>query len=225
MENLLGIGAWALAGLLGGAHCLGMCGGLSAALGLNASAVRRWPLLLAANVGRVSSYTLIGAALGGIGGLSAWLPLAAKIQVGLYLLSNLLIVLLGLYIADLSRFVVQLERLGGGIWRRLQPRFLGLLPLRSASAAFAAGALWGWLPCGLVYSAGMAAMASGSALLGAATLLAFGVGTLPNLLGMALAARHLDRWRQRRSVRLVAGLSLSAYGLLQLLHAALAVIR
>ena len=109
-----------------------------------------------------------------------------------------------------------LEAAGGGVWKRLQPLFKKLVPIQTVPQAFAAGMVWGWLPCGLVYSVLIAAVASGSALQGGATMLAFGLGTLPNLLLMGLFASQLQRFLARRGVRLAAGLIIVALGLLGL---------
>ncbi|QDQ28724.1 sulfite exporter TauE/SafE family protein [Chitinimonas arctica] len=215
---LISLAGWVLAGFLGGVHCLGMCGGLAAALGLQSAGGRRFALLLAVNLGRLSSYALIGALLGGLSGLVAWLPQAAVIQTALYILSLLLLMLLGFYLAGWSPLLARLERVGGPLWRVLQPRFSALLPLRSLPGAWLAGTLWGWLPCGLVYTAATAALAAGSALHGGLILLAFGVGTLPNLLAMGMAAGQLRRLREQKWVRRLAGGLLVVYGGLQLLR-------
>ncbi|GAB3264400.1 sulfite exporter TauE/SafE family protein [Chitinimonas naiadis] len=215
---LLSLAGWLLAGFLGGVHCLGMCGGLAAALGLQSRQSGRFPMLLAANLGRISSYMLIGALLGGLSGLLAWLPQASHVQAALYLLSLLLVLLLGFYLAGWSPLLARLERLGGPLWRRLQPLLGRLLPLRSLRGAFLAGALWGWLPCGLVYTAATGALASGAAWRGAVILLAFGLGTLPNLMAMGLAAGQLQRLRQHRAVRLTAGVLLSSYAVIELVR-------
>ncbi|MFC4161502.1 sulfite exporter TauE/SafE family protein [Chitinimonas lacunae] len=203
LANLAG---WWLAGLMGGVHCLGMCGGLSAAIALQLPADRpRWPLLLTTQLGRIGSYCLIGALMGGVAGVIAWLPYAVWVQHGLYLVSLLLMMALGLYLGGWAAWLTRIERLGGGLWRHLQPRLQRLLPIRGPGGALAAGALWGWLPCGLVYTAALGALAAGSAERGAATMLAFGLGTLPNLLAMGLAAERLGRWRQHGRVRQIMG--------------------
>ncbi len=212
----LTLAAWWLAGFVGGIHCLGMCGGLTTALGLNLAGKQQALMLLAANLGRLLSYTLIGGLLGGVSGVVAWLPRAVLLQTGLYLVSLLLIVLLGCYLAGWSGWLLRLERLGGPLWQRLQPRFAALLPLRSTGAALLAGGLWGWLPCGLVYTAATGALASGSSVRGGAILLAFGLGTLPNLLLMGAAAGRLQRLRDKVWVRRLAGGGLVAYGLVAL---------
>jgi hypothetical protein len=215
---LLGLAGWLLAGFLGGVHCLGMCGGLAAALGLNLAQDRRFLLLLVANLGRISSYTLIGALLGGVAAGLALLPWANLLQQLLYLLSLALLILLGCYLTGWLSWLTRLERMGQPLWRRLQPRLAGLLPVDSLYKAYLAGALWGWLPCGLVYTAATGALASGSAWKGAATLLAFGLGTLPNLLAMGVAASQLNRVRQQPWLRRMAGGLLVGYAVFALIR-------
>jgi hypothetical protein len=209
---------WTLAGFLGGMHCMGMCGGLAAALGIQSAKQGRFRLLLAANLGRLASYAMIGALLGGLGQAASWLPMAIPVQQGLYFLSLVLIMLLGLYLAGASFWLTRIERIGIPLWRIVQPRFQRLLPLQTIKAAFLAGAMWGWLPCGMVYTAGMAALASGSPSAGFLTLLAFGLGTLPNLLAMGMAAKYLDPVRRHAGVRLLAGGLLFLYGAAKMLQ-------
>ena len=108
--------------------------------------------------------------------------------------------------------VLWLERAGGGLWQRLQPRFGRLLPIRDFRGALAAGAIWGWLPCGLVYSVLVTALASGGAISGALLMLAFGLGTLPNLLAMGWAAERLRALAANRTVKLIAGLTVAGLG-------------
>jgi sulfite exporter TauE/SafE len=82
------------------------------------------------------------------------------------------------------------------------------------------GALWGWLPCGMVYSVLLTAMMAGSALSGAAVMLAFGLGTLPMLLSMGMLGAQLRGWIQRRPVRVASGLVVLGFGLLGMARAA-----
>lgn len=210
-------------GLLGGGHCVGMCGGIVGALSFGLPASRaRWPLMLAYNLGRVGSYALVGALLGALaqGGLS--MADFAPLRWGLFIAAQLMLVALGLYLAGLSALVTRLETLGRPVWRRLQPALSRFLPVRHVWQALAVGALWGWMPCGLVYSASLSALASGSAAKGAGLMLAFGLGTLPNLLLMGAFAERLKTLLQRRAVRLVAGLSVLALGVAGLLEVLLA---
>jgi hypothetical protein len=206
-----------LVGLLGGTHCVGMCGGIVGALSLQMPTnVPQWRFHLAYNLGRIASYGAAGVLVGAAGASSMMLSEMLPVKQALYLVANLLLIFLGLYLAGLSHAVVQLERLGGVIWQRLQPYSKKLLPVRSVPQAFALGALWGWVPCGLVYSMLVAAMASGSAAYGGMIMLAFGLGTLPNLLAMGYFARQLKSFMQHRGVRLAAGLLVAGFGVLGL---------
>lgn len=149
-----------LAGLLGGGHCVGMCGGIVAALTLHQpTGHARWRVLAGYNLGRIASYALIGALLGGVaaGGLS--LASTHSWQLGLAALADLMLIAMGLYLAGFAQAVTALEKLGQPVWRRIQPLVGRLLPVRSAGRAVAVGAVWGWLPCGLVYSASISAPA------------------------------------------------------------------
>ncbi|MFN4236100.1 MAG: sulfite exporter TauE/SafE family protein [Vogesella sp.] len=200
-----------LTGLLGGVHCLGMCGGIVTAISLTGNGSR--PLLLVGyNLGRLASYVLIGALLGGLShwGLAqtSYLPL----QQSLFVLANMLLILLGLYLAGLSNMVGRIEKLGVPLWQRLQPLTRRFLPVRHPLHSIAVGAVWGWVPCGLVYTASLSALASQSAADGALVMLSFGLGTLPNLLLMGSFASHLQRLKQQRPVRLLAGLAVCGIG-------------
>lgn len=209
-----------VAGLLGGGHCIGMCGGIVAALTLNLpTGSRRWAFVLAYNIGRIASYTVIGALLGAVAG--AAMPHLRPLQIGLYLLANLLIIGMGLYLAGLSGAITLIERLGAPVWRRMQPLVRTLLPVRSTGQALLAGGVWGWVPCGLVYSASLSAMASGSPGRGALAMLCFGLGTLPNLLVLGAFADTLRAGLQNRTIRLAAGLVVMALGAMQLIRLAL----
>ena len=198
-----------LVGLMGGGHCLGMCGGLVTALSLQLPPARsRAPFVLAYYLGRVASYVLVGAIVGGLGGLGLAALGIRGAQLGLFVLAQCLMTLLGLYLAGFSGAVTRIEALGRPVWRHVQPLSRRFLPARSVAQAFPLGLLWGWLPCGLVYSATLSALAAGSALGGAGVMLAFGLGTLPNLLAMGAFAETLRHWTQKPWVRQIAGLSI-----------------
>jgi sulfite exporter TauE/SafE len=206
-----------LVGLLGGTHCVGMCGGIVGALTMQMPGEKA-PLrfLLAYNVGRVASYAAGGAVAGALGSGTLLLNGVLPVQQTLYGLSSLLLVALGLYLANVWQGVVYIERAGGALWRRLQPYTRRFLPVRSFTQALLLGLLWGWLPCGLVYSVLVVALAAGSATHGALLMLAFGAGTLPNLLAMGLFARHVKKFMQNAIVRAVAGLVVAGFGVLGL---------
>ncbi|MBZ0104430.1 MAG: sulfite exporter TauE/SafE family protein [Sulfuricella denitrificans] len=202
-----------LVGLLGGTHCVGMCGGIVTAISMQLPGQgTRFSYHFAYNAGRILSYAVAGALAGALGASTLLLEGLWPVQKILYLLANLMLVALGLYLAGLWQAVTQIERLGGLLWRRLQPFSKGLLPVRHPTQAFLLGTLWGWLPCGLVYSVLITALASGSAVSGGMTMLAFGLGTLPNLIAMGLFAQQLQTFTRHVWVRRSAGLLVAGYG-------------
>jgi uncharacterized protein len=206
-----------MVGLLGGGHCAGMCGGIVGAVSMSLPGTRpRLPFLLAYNGGRILSYTLAGMLAGAVGASSFFLGHIVPIQKILYGLSSVMLVLLGLYLAGIWHGVTYIERVGGGLWRRLQPLSKRLLPVRSAWQAVLLGGVWGWLPCGLVYSVLVAALAAGSAWQGGLLMLAFGLGTLPTLLAMGMAAVKLKKVLQQGWLRRLSGFTVILFGLLGL---------
>ena len=206
-----------LIGFLGGTHCVGMCGGIVSALSMGDGS--RPALHLAYNLGRIVSYAVAGAIAGALGGASLALSGQLPIRIVLFVLANLMLVALGLYLLGVTRALAFTERFGHKLWRHVQPLSRRFLPARSVAQAFPLGLLWGWLPCGLVYSALITALTSGSALSGAGLMLAFGLGTLPNLLLAGLLAARLNEYAAKPVVRLVAGLLVLAFGLWGLYNA------
>lgn len=232
-------------GLLGGLHCLGMCGGVSgsialattapgqagarqpfpvpvhAAAGSSAAVSRPWAAetnVMAFNAGRLASYSLAGALAGMVGGIAAgWGPSAVisettAARTALFVFANLMIVLAGLYLLGLPQLLAPLERAGGLVWRKISPLTRPLLPLRSPAQAALFGAVWGWIPCGMVYAMLLTAIGAGSAAAGALTMLAFGAGTLPAMLTAGFVGGAAARWTRHPRVRLVAGLAVIAIG-------------
>ena len=206
-----------LLGFFGGTHCVGMCGGLSSAFALQLPPhLNRLGLIVLLNLGRISSYVLIGLIVGLVGQIGISLDDTRWLQNGLYVAANMLLLLLGLYLAGLSTAATQIERIGRPIWKRLNPILNRLLPIKSVPACFGVGMLWGWLPCGLVYSASLYALGSGSAVQGGLYMLAFALGTLPNLLAMGIFAAQLKTLLQRRAIRLCAGLLVAGWAVFRL---------
>lgn len=203
-----------LVGLLGGTHCVGMCGGIVGALSMGAPA--RWSMLLAYNAGRISSYALAGALAGALGAVSLGLESQFPVRQGMYLLANLMLVALGFYLLGVTRALAFTERLGQSLWRHLQPLTRRFLPAHHVKQAFPLGVLWGWLPCGLVYSALTTALTAGSAGRGALLMLAFGLGTLPNLLLAGILLARVNEFVRRPLVRMMSGLLVLGFGLLGL---------
>jgi hypothetical protein len=215
-----------LVGLLGGVHCAGMCGGIVSALTLGlpdtvrGSHRQMLPFHLAYNSGRILSYTLAGALMGGLGQAIS-LSGIHGVQLLLQLVAGLFLIALGLYLAGWWRGLSRLESKGVVIWRHLEPVGRRLLPVRTPVRAFAFGMVWGWLPCGLVYSVLVWALASGSVWQGALIMLVFGVGTAPNLLAMGVFAGHLARFVTSQWARWTAGslvIGFGAFTLITVLH-------
>ncbi len=214
-----------LVGLLGGVHCLGMCGSIVGSLNLGLDHQQRQrPLTLlsyqlAYNSGRIFSYTLAGALMGGLGLLLVqWLPLQIA-QRALLIAAGTFMLLLGLYLSGWWMLLNHVEKLGRRFWQRIEPLGRKLLPISSPLQALKLGMLWGWLPCGLVYSMLINATATGSLINGALLMLAFALGTLPNLLLMGVltgAAAHL---LQARWVKQLSGIIVIGFGCWTLLRA------
>jgi len=206
------LGSALILGLLGGGHCLGMCGGLMGALTLAIPPEqrgRRLRLLLAYNLGRIFSYACAGLLLG----LAGWAVASSPAALALRVVAALLLIAMGLYLAGWWSGLTRIEALGRGLWRHIQPVASRLLPVSSLPRALLLGALWGWLPCGLVYSTLLWAASQGNAGYSAALMLAFGVGTWPVLLATGLAAERVNTLLRRRSVRVAGGVLVMLFGI------------
>jgi uncharacterized protein len=233
-----------LIGLLGSVHCIGMCGGIVSALSV-AGDRKRIPIsiagksgqafpvmamsriavaddalrVLAYNTGRIASYATAGAIAGGVAQGVRTLAVMSSLQIGAYWFANLMLIALGLYLMDAWRGLARLESIGHVVWRRVQPLVRHFLPMDNPGKAFALGALWGWVPCGMVYSVLLTAMLSGSAASGALTMVAFGAGTLPVLLTVGMFGSQVQAWSRQRKVRIAAGLIVLGFGVLGLVRA------
>ena len=199
-------------GLLGGGHCLGMCGGLMGALTLAIPLEqrgRRLRLLLAYNLGRVLSYAATGLLIGVLG----WAVASSPGATGLRVAAAFLLIAMGLYLAGWWSGLTRIEQLGRGVWRLIQPVAGRLLPVSSVPRALLLGGLWGWLPCGLVYSTLLWAATQGNAVHSALLMLAFGLGTWPILLATGLAAERSTALLRKRGVRMAGGLLVILFGL------------
>lgn len=219
MESLLPYFSAFIVGLLGGVHCIGMCGGIVSALtfGLpeaqRSSVLSQLPFQVAYNLGRLISYVIAGAIMGGLGVLLAGMMPMQLAQQTLLILAGVFMVLLGLYLAGWWMVLNRVERLGGLLWQRLEPISRRLMPVQSPGRAFVIGMLWGWLPCGLVYTMLINAVSAGGALQGAGLMFAFALGTLPNLLAIGLLAGAAARLARSDTARKVAGITVMLFGI------------
>jgi sulfite exporter TauE/SafE len=209
-----------LAGMMGGAHCAAMCGGIvGAACGGKRRGAMRFAL--AYNAGRIASYAAAGALAGALGQAGLWLRGGAFVQqLLLAAAGGGALIGLALYLAGVAPFMRAVESVGSLVWRRIQPYSRWFLPVDSLPRALGLGALWGWLPCGMVYAVLLSALATGNAWHGALVMLAFGLGTLPNLLALSLFFERLTKWGRARPVRVAAGVVIGGFGVLGIFKAA-----
>lgn len=216
------IGAW-LAGFLGGVHCIAMCGGFLTAIagsGVPAAAQGK-PLLqarvlarqqLAYNLGRITTYALLGAIAGSAGAL-ALVSTASLIPVqrALFVIANVFLLALAFGIAGPRERFAWLQRAGAAMFAKVLPAARPLLTRRTGWARYATGMIWGLVPCALIYSVLPVALFAGGLLQGALVMLAFGLGTLPNLAVAGVAMARVRGWLEARKIRLAAALLLATF--------------
>lgn len=200
-------------GLLGSGHCLAMCGGVASSLTLavkDKALVKRYTLLY--NLGRIFSYCLAGALAAGIS--QQFASRSTTFSFVLSLLSGVFMILVGLYIMRLTFSLNWIEKVGKyAIWQHLVKFNKRLLPVNTNGKALAYGMLWGWLPCGLVYSALLFSISTQSAIQGATFMLLFALGTLPAMIGLAFAADKFKQILNHNLVRMMFGNIFIFYGL------------
>lgn len=209
-----------MVGFIGSGHCLAMCGGLSAALGMNTggSKARRLWLLLLTQLGRIVSYGVIGAVFGGSLALVQELLQVKELLMSVRILANLMLIGMGLYIAGWWFGLKRLERLALPIWRKIQPIQTQFIPMTRSYDAIVVGLCWGWLPCGLVYSALVTSVSSNSYSSAAVSMMAFGLGTLPAVWLIGSASSRLQQLINYPPIRVLMALVLISYGIKQLIQ-------
>ncbi|MCW8878546.1 MAG: sulfite exporter TauE/SafE family protein [Kangiellaceae bacterium] len=198
-----------LLGLLGAGHCLGMCGGIIGTLSVATdSGSKKWLRIVSYQYGRIASYTFFGLVAGWIG-----FQLSGTSDIPwLTVVSAILMILMGLYISRLWTALTYLEKAGNIVWRQISPISKKILPVKNTGQAFLLGALWGWLPCGLVYTALGYAISKSSPLTSALFMLCFGLGTLPATLSAGAAGGVLKEWLNNPWVRNLSALLFIFYG-------------
>jgi len=220
-------------GLLGSGHCIAMCGGITTMLtsalptankvqqqqipinGQTIPANIKQPstlnLVFFYNLGRIASYSFIGAIVGYTGSIAAkniGLPLA-----GLRMFSAIFVILLGLYLGQWLMWLNRIEMLGKKLWQVISPLASKAIPVDSPLKALTLGAVWGWLPCGLVYSTLTWALASGDVLTGASIMFFFGLGTLPALLTLSMGFSSIKNMLVKPILRKTMALVLISFGI------------
>ncbi|WP_018690812.1 sulfite exporter TauE/SafE family protein [Algicola sagamiensis] len=209
-----------LVGLLGAGHCLGMCGGIVASISLTLpktnSHIQRIAFLSIYNFGRILSYCAAGAIVGGIG--ASLVTLTHHWILILRMISGIFLIGLGIYLIGKQTFILSIERLGKHLWQYISPVAKFVLPAKSFHQVFFLGMLWGWLPCGLVYSTLAWSISSGSAYKGALTMAMFGLGTFTPLLLMGTVAERLTTVLKHRVFRYTSGVVVVCFGVYTLAH-------
>lgn len=204
-----------ISGLVGSAHCMGMCGGVASALALGVErkgAVSRFAVLFSYNIGRISTYFFLGILAGtlGLGITGAFSPNQATLM--LRVIAGAMMIAMGLYVAGWWFGIQKIEKAGGLLWSKIQPFTSKLMPVKNPTQALLLGLLWGFLPCGLVYSAMTLAVTAGDWQGGATVMFAFGLGTLPSMLAAGVFANAVKSLLQKRVVKQVAALTLIGFG-------------
>jgi sulfite exporter TauE/SafE len=193
-----------MAGLLGSGHCFGMCGGIAAGLGAMSKGRPVVPALQF-NLARLASYAILGLiAATVLGGVSNLVPIGRWLRI----LTAVMILLIGLKFLLNIRTLEIIERGGSGLWKKIMPLAIRAGNRQDAIGRLLLGACWGLIPCGLVYSVLMTAASTANASSGALTMLAFGVGTLPAMLGLTAASPALGAFLEDRTVRRLIGFAL-----------------
>jgi uncharacterized protein len=189
-----------LLGLFSSLHCIGMCGGVMSALSFSIAQNKKTQsatIIFFYNLGRIFSYTLMGLLLGFFAEqLIQWSGFHY-----LRWLAGLMLIVMGLYLAGWWSGLVHLETLGRYLWQYLQPLSKLILPVNSMPKALVLGAIWGWLPCGLIYSMLVYAIAQASFVKAGLAMFAFGIGTLPSMIAAGFFADSLRQWLQSRIIR------------------------
>ncbi|MEZ5505841.1 MAG: sulfite exporter TauE/SafE family protein [Gammaproteobacteria bacterium] len=217
MDSTLSFIAAFTIGFMGSLHCIGMCGGISSALTTAVMPGRPtlarqlgYPLLY--STGRIASYAIAGGIVGLLGSQFRDL-LGGHGPSILRILAGVMMVLLGFYLSGWWQVLNHLERVGARVWKKLAPWTRHLIPVDSPLKALLLGMLWGWLPCGLVYSALAWSAGADTALQGGLLMLCFGLGTLPAMVGIGVFTHALHDWARAQSTRIVAALLLVAFGI------------
>jgi len=205
-------------GFLGSPHCAGMCGGIIGSLHNGVAVVaggnkqQIW-YSLAFNGGRLLSYAVAGMIAATLGISLIALIGMQRSHAMMQMVAGTFMLLLGLSIGGWWSGLNRIESFGFRFWRRLQPLTRHFIPVRSKIQALLLGTLWGWLPCGLVYSALVLVLASGDALQGGLTMLTFGLGTLPMMVLLGLSASKINQWRANPIIRSVIGSVIILFGI------------
>ncbi len=214
MDNLNLVSALLL-GIMGAGHCIAMCGGIISSLSMSNQSQpiqKRAGIVFLYQLGRIFSYSLIGLAGGFLGFKFSQLSQLPILE----LISGLLLVGMSLYVSRLWMGLSYLEKIGKLFWNKISPLSKHFLPVKTSRQAFLLGSLWGWLPCGLVYTSLSFAITMGDALYSALFMFIFGLGTLPGTLLASAAGLSLKHFLNHIVVRYLISICFLIFGVITL---------
>ena len=207
-------------GLFSSLHCIGMCGAIIGTLTYSLAPELRnkkgilFSYVLNYNIGRIVSYSLAGIVVGSLE-FFLTLPFAeGQAHRVLQLFAAIIMSGAGLYIAGWFPRFAYIEKIGARWWRLVEPFGRKLIPVKTRRQAFLFGMIWGWLPCGLIYTALALSVTSGSIVHSAITMLSFGLGTLPAVMGVGIMTTMLARLSKIQRFKQAVGLLFILFALL-----------
>jgi sulfite exporter TauE/SafE len=202
----------ALLGSIG--HCIGMCGGFVVAystskIGPDHSKLFQTFAHSLYSLGRIVSYMFIGALFGYLGSQISFSMTSKGV---LFIIVGILMILIGISLSGKLKFLTVIEHslAQSRIFKKL---FKSVIQSKSLASFFYMGILNGLIPCGLVYFFATAAIASGSALMGAVVMLVFGLATVPALFILGMISGFISQMSWRKYILTVAAVIISLYGL------------
>ncbi len=200
-----------MTGFMGSGHCFAMCGGIAGGMGAFTTRVRGKNAIAAAvqfHLGRLLSYAMLGAFAGGLVGVTGQIAQLHTMGRWLRLATAVMVALIGLRFLFNWQGLDFIEQSGGLLWKRISPWMVKTGSRGDGAGRLLLGLGWGLLPCGLVYTMLLTAGSTGNVLVGSATMLAFGMGTLPAMLGLTLVAPGLSGLLADRTFRAFVGFGL-----------------
>ena len=207
-------------GLFSSLHCIGMCGSIIGTLTFSLSPevrnnkFRLFGIVFNYNFGRILSYGMAGIV---VGLLESFLSLPftqGQAHRILQLVSAVIMAGAGLYLAGWFPYFAYIEKAGVRFWKLVEPFGRKLIPVKTRTQALLFGMVWGWLPCGLIYTALALAATSGSVWHSGLTMLAFGIGTLPAVMGVGIITPLLTRLSKAQRFKSLVGLLFIVFALL-----------
>ncbi|CAA0124634.1 Uncharacterised protein [BD1-7 clade bacterium] len=199
-------------GLLSTSHCIFMCGGIASALSANVTGVgfQRFARLALFHLGRISCYALLGFFVASI--LSVAADQYKLVGITLRHVAAFMMIMIGFYIAGAGRFIKFIEKRFSFIWSSLQPLVQRYIGMKKIHHAYLLGFLWGFLPCGVIYSTLIWASSSADGLNASVLMFVFGLGTLPGFLALGVIQQPLMKLMRSKHAKWLVGLAFILFG-------------